>query len=264
MCSLAAALVLSGCSSGSDATTATSSTQVESAASASSDGPVPLPEASLGAQETTFVGVTMYLKSLADVPQKVNVTVAFRDDGKKFASAKIVETLRPHERASVLVKPDYTGAIPQGYVSAITSLKASVTDMPASDEPAPAASSPEPVAPSFSNAPAPSAQSTAADTSGEGALQDATGPQIESAGDYVCHAGIANLPKLHRGSPAGSDVESLQVLLNQLGYSPGPLDGQFGRRTDAAVKAFQADHQLTADGAVGPLTWTAIVNAYCT
>jgi len=30
------------------------------------------------------------------------------------------------------------------------------------------------------------------------------------------------------------------------------------------VKAFQADHQLTADGAVGPLTWTAIVNAYCT
>jgi peptidoglycan hydrolase-like protein with peptidoglycan-binding domain len=86
---------------------------------------------------------------------------------------------------------------------------------------------------------------------------------VEAAGDYVCHAGIASLPDLRRGSPSGSDVEALQVVLDQLGYSPGPLDGQFGRRTEAAVRAFQADHQLAADGLVGPLTWTAIVNAYC-
>jgi hypothetical protein len=260
---VAAILALAGCSSGSDAPAAPSTVVGASATGSASDGPAPLPEASLGAQETTFVGVTMYLKSLADVPQQVLVSVAFRDNGKKFASAKVVETLRPHERSSILVKPDYSGPIPQGYVSAITSLKASVTGMPPSDAPAPVAPSPEVVAPSFSNTPEPTAEATPSDSSGEGALQQATGPQIESAGDYVCHAGIANLPKLQRGSPSGSDVESLQVVLDQLGYSPGPFDGQFGRRTEAAVRAFQADHQLSADGLVGPLTWTAIVNTYC-
>jgi hypothetical protein len=258
------ALVLSGCSSASDGTPTASTQQPSLAATTADAAPAPLPEASLGAQETTFVGVTLYLKSLADVPQRVALTVVFRDDGKKFASAKVIETLGPRERSSILVKPDYSGPVPQGYVSAITSLKASVTDLPASEPPAPVASSAEDVAPSFSNTPQPSAAEAApSDDSGEGALQQATGPQIESAGDYVCHAGIANLPRLQRGSPSGSDVESLQVVLDQLGYSPGPLDGQFGRRTEAAVKAFQSDHQLTVDGLVGPLTWTAVVNSYC-
>ena len=232
--------------------------------SSSNDTPAPLPEASLGAQETTFVGVTMYLKSLADVAQRVAVTVTFRDNGKKFASAKVTEILGPHERSSVLVKPDYSGPVPQGYVSTITSLKATVTDTPASAEPEPAASSPEAVAPSFRNSPEPTLEATIPSEGPSAESSAAASAQvIESAGDFVCHAGIENLPSLKRGAPAGTDVQSLQVLLDQLGYSPGPIDGQFGKRTEAAVRAFQADQKLSADGEVGPLTWTAIVNAYC-
>jgi len=42
----------------------------------------------------------------------------------------------------------------------------------------------------------------------------------------------------------------VQGLLKALGYRPGPTDGLLGRRTVAAVKAFQRDLKLTPTGAV--------------
>lgn len=50
----------------------------------------------------------------------------------------------------------------------------------------------------------------------------------------------------------------LQQLLIGRGYDPGPVDGIFGPRTDAAVRQFQYDNGLAADGVVGPLTWSAL------
>lgn len=66
------------------------------------------------------------------------------------------------------------------------------------------------------------------------------------------------LKQLKKGSN-GSQAKTLQILLNALGYDCGEADGIFGQRTDGAVKAFQADNKLTADGIVGKNTWTKLL-----
>ncbi|MCJ1676282.1 peptidoglycan-binding protein [Streptomyces sp. APSN-46.1] len=38
------------------------------------------------------------------------------------------------------------------------------------------------------------------------------------------------------------------------------VTGVFGQETAQAVTAFQAEHQFTTDGIVGPDTWSALVN----
>jgi len=53
----------------------------------------------------------------------------------------------------------------------------------------------------------------------------------------------------------GDRGESVRELQRKLGLTP---DGNFGPRTDAAVKAFQTDKGLVADGLVGPATWAAL------
>lgn len=53
----------------------------------------------------------------------------------------------------------------------------------------------------------------------------------------------------------------LQRRLAALGFDPGPLDGVHGRRTLAALKAFQAKSGLVADGIAGPLTLRALGRA---
>lgn len=61
-----------------------------------------------------------------------------------------------------------------------------------------------------------------------------------------------------RTGVTGYDVRTLQTALADLGYSVGIIDGWFGSRTDAAVRAFQADNRLVADGLVGRSTKAAI------
>lgn len=50
----------------------------------------------------------------------------------------------------------------------------------------------------------------------------------------------------------------IQEALAKAGYYPGPLDNLAGQQTQAAIKAFQTDHSLEADGMVGPLTHEAL------
>lgn len=57
----------------------------------------------------------------------------------------------------------------------------------------------------------------------------------------------------------GTDVAELQTRLNALGYDAGSSDGDFGETTLKAVKAFQKDRGLEADGVVGSQTYLALM-----
>jgi len=56
-------------------------------------------------------------------------------------------------------------------------------------------------------------------------------------------------------------AQEIQHMLNVAGYGPLVEDGSIGRLTRAAIRAFQADHGLDADGIVGPKTTVALVQA---
>jgi peptidoglycan hydrolase-like protein with peptidoglycan-binding domain len=57
---------------------------------------------------------------------------------------------------------------------------------------------------------------------------------------------------LKKGEP---ETPAVVYLQNKLGISP---NGPFGPKTHAAVIALQKKHKLTADGIVGPLTWSKL------
>jgi hypothetical protein len=59
--------------------------------------------------------------------------------------------------------------------------------------------------------------------------------------------------------PGGSRrVRDVQRRLRQLGYRPGPVDGLFGPRTEAAARWFQYKHGLPTTGRVNRLTLTVL------
>ena len=66
-------------------------------------------------------------------------------------------------------------------------------------------------------------------------------------------------PTLRRGS-SGEYVTLLQTKLIQRGYdlTPYGADGKYGAKTETAVKAFQKDAGLSADGICGRNTWSAL------
>lgn len=78
---------------------------------------------------------------------------------------------------------------------------------------------------------------------------------------------VANEEKIEAlGDPPGamrigdnnSDVKKLQKALKILGYYDGDIDGDYGKGTTAAVKAYQEDHKLEADGVAGRSTVKSI------
>ena len=61
-----------------------------------------------------------------------------------------------------------------------------------------------------------------------------------------------------RSGSSGQAVKDLQQFLTDAGYDLGSVDGQFGPKTEAAVRAYQADQGLSVDGVVGPKTSAAM------
>jgi peptidoglycan hydrolase-like protein with peptidoglycan-binding domain len=77
----------------------------------------------------------------------------------------------------------------------------------------------------------------------------------------------AQIKKGSKGNGVRLCQEILKYLADRTGfpsYDPGPIDGDFGPKADAAVQAFQGHnsdsegHPLQVDGIVGPKTWCAL------
>lgn len=91
--------------------------------------------------------------------------------------------------------------------------------------------------------------------------------------EIVPNAPIRGIRSSYPGSPlrqgsSGPSVVVVQVALNRIAqdYPAIPkisnVDGIYGSRTEASVRAFQQIFNLTPDGIVGPATWYSIVRLY--
>lgn len=68
--------------------------------------------------------------------------------------------------------------------------------------------------------------------------------------------------RILRYGSTGPSVQLLQLALNRAGYGMLDTDGIFGRATEAALRRFQADQRLAADGVAGSQTHRAILPWY--
>src|SRR5690606_13985203 len=75
--------------------------------------------------------------------------------------------------------------------------------------------------------------------------------------------GVAAMANIWTGQPLrrgdrGTAVWDLQQQLKRAGFDPGIIDGIFGAKTEAAVKAAQQAFGLVVDGIAGPKTYQAL------
>lgn len=96
-------------------------------------------------------------------------------------------------------------------------------------------------------------------SSGSGTGTTGTGTTTSGNGSSTSPP-FENRATLRRGD-RGDDVRELQRLLNDVGFLDGSPDGIFGAGTRAAVREFQRDEGLSADGVVGQRTWEALYTA---
>lgn len=94
--------------------------------------------------------------------------------------------------------------------------------------------------------------------------QDTDNKQLSERRARFVHAlligGFGEWESLHSTENWG--VEGTQVLLKDLGFDPGGVDGIDGPRTRSAVEAFQKEQGLPADGICGTGTRESLFRAY--
>jgi peptidoglycan hydrolase-like protein with peptidoglycan-binding domain len=93
------------------------------------------------------------------------------------------------------------------------------------------------------------------------AVDGIAGPQTMRA----LHARLPQLVALGAGYGQGggsAQVRAVQRRLRSAEQDPGPADGVFGPRTEAAVMRFQSERGLAVDGVVGTQTWRALERAH--
>lgn len=113
-------------------------------------------------------------------------------------------------------------------------------------------------------APAGGGQAANGTANGAQARQTLTGLNHSQGQQFMSpnggRAGRGAQAQLQQGS-AGPAVQELQTKLKARGYPVGPIDGQFGPMTKAAVVQFQKASRLPVDGVVGPQTQAALAAA---
>ncbi len=75
-----------------------------------------------------------------------------------------------------------------------------------------------------------------------------------SAAPQVLGVGSYRFRLFLQAGAIGSEVKELQKVLSAEGFYKFKIDGLFGYRTRAAVRAYQKKHKLMVDGIVGPQT----------
>lgn len=80
---------------------------------------------------------------------------------------------------------------------------------------------------------------------------------VAEVGGFAPVQANPRLQQLSSGA-RGEAVRQLQTLLSSLGYSPGPIDGVFGRQTELALRRYQRDRGLVVDGVLGRQTLAAL------
>ena len=90
------------------------------------------------------------------------------------------------------------------------------------------------------------------------AFLDTTGITDAATWNFICD-GVNSLTVVHQNS-MGNTVKLVQQALLDCGFYHGAIDGYFKTNTEIAVKAFQADYSLVADGVIGPNTWAILIH----
>ena len=88
--------------------------------------------------------------------------------------------------------------------------------------------------------------------------------ELQEAQAIIDNQGIIPIDTVLRNGAKGTEVKQVQAMLIIAGYSLPcyGADGSYGGETVSAVKRFQADHNLPADGVVGVNTYKALLLAY--
>ena len=89
------------------------------------------------------------------------------------------------------------------------------------------------------------------------AVETAPAKAETSKGESTVNIELAVL----RYGDKGEQVKALQRMLYAMGYDLGnsKIDGDFGKKTCTAVKAYQTKNKLEADGVVGKNTWSKLL-----
>jgi len=82
--------------------------------------------------------------------------------------------------------------------------------------------------------------------------RDALEAKLQKLG-YVSKKGL-----MLKDFKSPGSVKKIQAALKNAGYDVGLIDGKIGKKTKQAIKNFQKEYNLKADGIVGKKTWAKL------
>lgn len=80
----------------------------------------------------------------------------------------------------------------------------------------------------------------------------------EKAAAQVKPAEVQPKEKIVGAVKSRPTVKHYQIALKNAGYDPGHIDGKMGKQTRDALKAFQKENNLPANGKAGKKTWNLL------